>query len=233
MMDKTINLQIRNLSKSYKKNVVFRNTFFSAKHGDCIALVGGNGCGKSTFLGMICGIIQSDFGTISVKINDAIIYKKRLGEHVAYVPQNNFLLRELSGYDNLLFWYQCDKGKMENDLDNGFISKLGIKDYLDERIDKMSVGMQKRIALACALACRPEVLLLDEVNAPLDIICKIQIQEFLVEYARQGNIVIIATHDEGDVNICNRICYINNYTINEMEKTSLRDVFMKNHEEHV
>lgn len=233
MMDKTIHLQIDKLSKSYKKNVVFRNTSFSAKNGDCVALVGGNGCGKSTFLAMLCGMIQLDYGTITVEINDDIIPVKRLGEHVAYVPQNNFLLRELSGYDNLLFWYQCDKSKMEYDLHNGFIRSLGINEYLNKRIDKMSVGMQKRIALACALACRPEVLLLDEVNAPLDIMCKIHIQEFLAEYARQGNIVIMATHDEGDVNICNRICYINNQTINEVEKTSLRDVFMKNHEEHI
>lgn len=226
----TVNLQIDKLSKKYKKNQVFTDTSFSAAHGDCIALVGGNGCGKSTFLGMIAGNVQPDSGTIRVTIQDEILPSKKYGEHIAYVPQNNFFLRELSGYDNLLFWYQCDRERMEQDLKNGFIGKLGIQDYLDKRIDKMSVGMQKRIALACALASQPEILLLDEVNAPLDIICKIQIQEFLSDYAKQGNIVILATHDEGDFNICNRICYINNHTINEMEKTSLRDVFIKNNE---
>lgn len=227
-LSQTIQLHINEITKCYKKNIVYNNASFSANSGDCIALVGGNGCGKSTLLGMICGLIKPDSGKITVRLYENDIPAKKLCDYISYVPQDNFFLNELTGYDNLLFWYKCDKNALENDLASGFANDIGINDYLDKRIDKMSVGMKKRIALACALANKPKILLLDEVNAPLDIICKIKIQEYLVEYAKQGNIVIMATHDEGDVNICNRICYINNYQITESKETSLREVFTNN-----
>lgn len=216
----SISLDVREISKSFKKQTVLDKVSFSARGGDLIALVGENGCGKSTLLNILCGISKADGGTFDIEAGGRPVF-----EAVAYVPQSNCLIESLSARDNLLFWYQGDSERLKKDAENGFIRELGVDAYISKKISKMSGGMQKRVAIACALANRPEILLLDEVNASLDIVCKLQIQAFLKSYAESGNIVIMATHEEGDMDICSRVLYLNEHKITETERRPLREIF--------
>lgn len=220
-----LSLEISNLYKRYKKNVLFEDAALSVKGGDCIALVGENGCGKSTLLNMIAGIIKSDKGNITFNIDGNEVPLNKSWQYVSYVPQHNSLIDSLSAYDNLLFWYQGDKAKLDKDLKEGLIKELGINEYINKRVSRMSGGMQKRVSIACALANNPKILLLDEANASLDIVCKLQIQKMLQKYASLGNIVIHSTHEEGDIGVCNKIFYIAGGKITEVPVTSLKEIF--------
>lgn len=216
---------VKNISKKFNSKQVLDNICFNLCGGDIVSLVGGNGSGKSTLLNILVANDNSYDGEVEYIVDGKKLDKNTLCENIALVPQENYLIGELSAFDNLLFWYQGDKDRLNDDKNNGPISMLGVDEFIKLRVDKMSVGMQKRVALAAALAARPKFLFLDEVNAPLDILGKITIQNFLVDYVKEGNIVLMSTHDEGDIRISNRILFIKDKHIIETKASSLREIF--------
>lgn len=225
VMDSVISIEIHDLCKSYKKHLIFDNAELCIKGGDCVALVGENGCGKSTLMNILAGLLKKDSGDVRILLDNEDIPQSDWWKYVSYVPQTNCLIESLTAYDNLLFWYQGNSKKLKNDIENGFIKELGIDSYINRKISKLSGGMKKRVSVACALANNPRVLLLDEVNASLDIICKLQITKMLASYAAAGNIVITSTHEEGDLHDCNKIYYIDNHKMTEVPLTSLKEIF--------
>ena len=91
---------------------------------------------------------------------------------VAYVPQENPLVEELSVRDNLLLWYKGDRKKMEKDLADGPAAILGISQMLKKTAGQLSGGMKKRLSIACSLALGSRYLIMDEPGAALDLECR-------------------------------------------------------------
>lgn len=220
-----ISINVKEICKTFKNQSVLENISFQANAGELIGIVGGNGCGKSTLMNILAGVIKCDSGSVEYLFPDNPPPKKNSGQKVAYVPQENYLLKELSVYDNLLFWYQGDKQKLENDLAKDLATSLEINEYRNKKVGKLSLGMQKRVAFFCALASQPKILLLDEIGSPLDIVSRIKIQQYLTKYTHEGNIVIMITHDQGDANICNRILHIKEKKIVEEKTLLLTEIF--------
>lgn len=184
-------LKIKNICKKYKKNIVLNNVGFEVKSGDCIGLLGENGTGKSTLLSILAGITKPDAGEI--------IYSNE--SKIGYVPQENPLITDLSAKDNLSLWY----GKNIPSI----VEELGLTDCLDKKVTHLSGGMKKRLSIAIAMAENPNLLLLDEPSAALDLICKQTIRDYLYNFCQNGGAVIIATHDEMELDICNKLYVIN------------------------
>lgn len=196
---------VEGISKCYRKKQVLRNVTFQAGNGCCIGILGGNGAGKSTLLSILAGIQKPDSGTFLYNGSDM------LGDHafrssvVGYVPQGTPLIPELTAKDNLLLWY--DRRVMQKELDNGLLKLLGIGEFLNVPVRKMSGGMKKRLSVGCAVAGRPPVLLLDEPTAALDLVCKRDIIAYLETYKKAGGIIIMTTHDVSELSVCDA-CYI-------------------------
>lgn len=184
-------LKITNICKKYKKNIVLNNVGFEVKSGECIGLLGENGTGKSTLLSILAGIAKPDAGDV--------IYSN--GVKIGYVPQENPLITDLSARDNLSLWY----GKNIPSI----VEELGLTDCLDKKVSELSGGMKKRLSIAIAMADKPNLLLLDEPSAALDLICKQTIREYLYKFYKNGGAVIIATHDEMELDICTSLYVIN------------------------
>ena len=121
---------------------------------------------------------------------------------IGYVPQGTPLMEELTARDNLSLWY--DKKTMKAELQNGVLSMLGISEFLNTTVSKMSGGMKKRLSIGCAVAGRPPILLLDEPGAALDILCKKAIADYIAGYKRAGGAVILVTHDPMELELCDR-----------------------------
>lgn len=196
-------LQIDGVNKKYGKNVVLKNISIEAEKGKCIGLLGVNGSGKSTLLNILAGIISANSGTFSLDGVNLFKNKKIRSDSVAYVPQGISLIRELTAYDNLRMWYTKDE--IAYSLNNSVLGKLGISEFLKKPVSKMSGGMQKRLSIGCAVASNPSVLLLDEPSAALDLVCKNIIYEYIDEFRSKGGIVIIATHDLGELPLCDEL----------------------------
>ena len=196
-------MKIQHIHKHYGKKAVLKDISFSANKGRCIGILDGNGSGKSTLLSILAGVQKANGGDFIYDGINLFKHKKKMSDLVGYVPQNTPLLDELSAFDNLRLWY--DGKELRNQLDFGVLKKLGIPSFLNVAVCKMSGGMKKRLAIGCAVAHNPEVLLLDEPSAALDLICKESISNYLLDFKSKNGTIILATHDVQELNICDEL----------------------------
>lgn len=195
-----MHIEITHIAKKFKKKQVLKDICLSAESGTCIGILGANGSGKSTFLSILAGIQGCESGSFLCDGTDLIVNTKKRTELVGYVPQGTPLIEELSAKDNLLLWY--DKKSMEQELEAGVLSLLGIGDFLNVTVSKMSGGMKKRLSIGCAMAKKPPILLLDEPTAALDLSCKQSIAAYLHHYKQSGGLLLLTTHDVMELNLC-------------------------------
>ena len=204
-------MKIEHIQKKYKKNMILKDVSIDASAGQCIGLLGVNGSGKSTLLRILAGITEANGGAFLYE-NANLLKNHRLRERlVGYVPQSPPLLEELSAKDNLRLWYT--RAEMNQSLKSGVLGMLGISDFLKTPVYKMSGGMKKRLAIGCAVAHAPKILLLDEPSAALDLICKERIANYLREFKKNGGIILLATHDVQELPLCDALYILKNGTV--------------------
>lgn len=195
-----MDLEVKGIRKRYGKKVPLEDVTFSADRGSCIGILGQNGSGKSTLLSILAGIQRCDAGAALWQGQNLLTDSRLRARTVGYIPQGTPLFEELSAYDNLLLWYTKDE--MKRALDGGVLDMLGIGAFLRTPVHKMSGGMKKRLSIGCAVAKKPPVLLLDEPGAALDIPCREQIAAYLTACRQQGALLILTTHDAGELALC-------------------------------
>lgn len=200
-----MDLEISHVKKGFKNKPVLQDITFSAGKGDCVGILGGNGCGKTTLLSILAGVLKADEGSFCLEGKELFGRKNVCGETVGYVPQGTPLFEELSARDNLRLWY--DKKDLQKELADGVLALLGIGEFLDVQVRQMSGGMKKRLSIGCAVAGRQPVLLLDEPTAALDLVCKQKIWDYLADYRSRGGIVLLVTHDVQEIEWCSS-CYL-------------------------
>ena len=192
--------QIINITKSYKKKMILDRVSLPVAAGTCTGILGSNGCGKSTLLSILGGTLKCDEGNFLYQGQDLLSDRKKHRQLVGYVPQEPPLLAELTAADNLRLWYE--KKDMEAALYDGVLAMLGIDGFLKVPVTKMSGGMKKRLAIGCAVAGGPKILLLDEPSAALDLPCRERILNYIKEFKRGGGAVLLATHDVQERSLC-------------------------------
>ena len=204
--EKSMQIEIKNVSKSYGKKQVLKDISFSAEGGRCIGILGANGCGKSTFLSILAGVLERDGGQFLFNGVDLFANRKKRSALVGYVPQGTPLIEELTAWDNLLLWY--DRDSLKKELENGVLKMLGVDQFLKTTVSKMSGGMKKRLSIGCAMAKQPPILLLDEPTAALDLACKQNIAQYLTQYKNAGGLLFLTTHDSLELSLCDEIYII-------------------------
>ncbi len=196
-------MKINGIKKSFGNKNVLKDISLEIKNGECIGLLGGNGSGKSTLLNILSGVLKADGGTFEYEGADLLKDAKKRSDIIGYVPQNVPLFDELTAFDNLKLWY--DINDLNRSLKLGVLAMLGIDAFINIPVKKMSGGMKKRLSIGCSMAHNPPVLLLDEASAALDIVCKERISNYIKEYKNNGGIVILATHDMQELEVCDRL----------------------------
>lgn len=208
------NFKVNHIAKSFQRGrkKILTDISFEAQSGECIGILGANGCGKSTLLSILAGIQPPDSGTIKLNDKDLINTKNRktISDAIGYVPQECPLMEELTAFDNLKLWYCNSPLSLEKELSEGFLGMLGIPDFLKVSVKHMSGGMKKRLSIGCAIAKDPHILLLDEPGAALDLICKERIEVYLKNYKSHGNIILLATHEEREIELCDKLFILKN-----------------------
>lgn len=206
-------IDVKQITKSYGKKEVLKDISFSAAGGQCIGILGANGSGKSTLLSILAGVQERDSGAFLFDGEDLFQNRKKRSTLVGYVPQGTPLIEELTAWDNLLLWYSKDELKQE--LKNGVLKLLGVDGFLKLPVRKMSGGMKKRLSIGCAMAKKPPVLLLDEPTAALDLACKQEIGNYLEKYKQAGGLLLLTTHDALELSLCDRIYIIKDGVLQE------------------
>lgn len=198
-------MEIKEIKKAYGKKTILNGASLSVGKGCCVGILGGNGSGKSTLFSVLAGVQSKDSGSFYWENSDLLKEHSLRNKVVGYVPQGNPLIEELTAWDNLRLWYTREE--LHRELKEGVLAMLGIPDFIKLPVCKMSGGMKKRVSIGCAVANHPEILLLDEPSAALDLICKVRIGNYLKEFTGRGGIVLLATHDIHELEQCDA-CYI-------------------------
>lgn len=211
---------------SYGRHKILENVDIDLGPGECVGIVGANGCGKTTLLSILAGARKGKSG--SILIDERSTFK----DHpVAYVPQENPLVEELSVKDNLLLWYKGDRKKLEKDLSDGPVAVLGIPQMLKKTAGQLSGGMKKRLSIACSLAWGSRYLIMDEPGAALDLECKEIIRRYLRDYVSQGGAVLLTSHEMEELAACSKMYVLSQGHLKEIPLGLTAEELIKNFHE--
>lgn len=213
MNDFSTLIRAEHISKKYGHKEILSDISFCIARGECIGILGKNGCGKSTLLNILSGTLSPSSGKFFYQEQNLLQYPKLFSHYIGYVPQENPLMENLSVFDNLRFWYAGTGKNLKEELKQGILEKFGFYHYLKYPVSKLSGGMKRRLSIACALAKNPPVLLLDEPGASLDFSCKEDIKNYLSFYLSCGGTILLTSHEEGEIKLCNRTFLLTEGTI--------------------
>jgi len=222
-------LKIENLKKSYAGGLqALKGIDLTVEEGDFFALLGPNGAGKSTTIGIISSLVTKTSGSVEILGIDIdenhSLAKKRLGVVGQEVNFNQFekvgdIIRNQAGYYGLSF-----QEARENTM--YYMKKLDIWDKRNEQARKLSGGMKRRVMVAKALVNKPDLLILDEPTAGVDIELRRSLWDFLTEINNSGTSIILTTHylEEAE-RLCRNIAIIDSGEI--VENTSMQELLTR------
>ena len=231
-------LKIAQLSKSFSKkslNFFFKNNkkisiledvSFDAFEGDIIAILGPNGCGKTTLLKMIAGILISDSGFVADENGNKLNNSK-----IAMVNSNDrSLFWRLSVRENLRFFCELSNKNSSKKIIE-ILESLKLSNKIDTPFMFLSYGERKKVSIARALLKDSKILLLDEITNSLDISAKKLVTESIKSLMKEGKIklILFATHSLDEViSLSNRLLFIDKnkilYDLKVNDKTTLEDI---------
>ena len=226
-------LEIKNLSKTYSNDVrALRGIDLSVERGDFFALLGPNGAGKSTTIGILFSLINKSGGTIEVcgiDIDENFSEAKRL---IGIVPQE-FNFNVFEKVRNIVVtqggYYGLPRAIAEERADK-YLKKLGLWDKRNDIGRELSGGMKRRLMLARALVHEPELLVLDEPTAGVDIEMRREMWNFLRDLNENDTTIILTTHylEEAEM-LCRNIAIIDQGAI--VHHSSMKDLLRQLHTE--
>ncbi len=201
-------LQIENLSKSYKEIKAVNNLKLEVKEKMIFGLLGPNGSGKTTTLGMLLGVVRQDKGSFSWFGNGSKDgNRKRIG---SLLETPNFY-PYLTAYQNLKIVAKIKGIQNVSDQITESLRKVDLLDRKDSKFKTFSLGMKQRLAIGAVLLGDPEVLVLDEPTNGLDPQGIAEIRELIIQIGNQGKTILIASHILDEIEkICTHCAILKN-----------------------
>ena len=198
-------IQIKNLTKIFKNNFAVNKINFHIEKNKTVGLLGPNGCGKTTSIGMILGLIEPSEGEIIINNKNLKSFKRH-----DILAQMNFaspyieLPKKLTVKQNLEIYGRLYGVKNLNNRINEISEDLDIKNFFKKKTGELSSGQKNRVSLAKSLINKPEILLLDEPTASLDPDIGDFIRSYIQEYRSKNQVtILLASHNMHEVE---RLC---------------------------
>ena len=203
-MNKAI-IEINNLSKKFNNIVAVKNINFKINKGKIIGLLGPNGCGKSTTIGMLLGLIKPSSGTVIINGQNIENNRTNILEKMNFISPYIELPKKLTVEENLKVYGRLYGVKNLKNKVFDLMEKLNLTEFRTRKTGELSSGQKNRVSLAKALINNPEILLLDEPTASLDPDVGDYIRSFIEDYAsNNGATILLASHNMNEVE---RLCY--------------------------
>ena len=208
-------IEVINLSKSYKSKQAVNNINFKINENEIVGLLGPNGCGKTTTIGMILGLLKPTSGQVLINGIDIEKNKISLLHKMNFISPYIELPKKLTVKQNLTVYAKLYNINNLNDRIDYLSNKLRLNNLLDKITGELSSGQKNRASLAKALINEPTVLLLDEPTASLDPETGDFIRTFLENYKKEKKIaVLLASHNMDEVKrLCGSVLMMNDGNI--------------------
>ena len=234
-------IEIKNLNKEYNNILAVKNINFTINKGSIVGLLGPNGCGKTTTIGMMLGLIKPTSGTVF--INGLNIEKEnnrtKILEKVNFISPYVELPKKLTVEENLKVYGKLYGVNNLQDKISDLMKQLNLFELKKRKTGELSSGQKNRVSLAKALINEPEILFLDEPTASLDPDVGDYIRTYLENFAsKKDTTILLASHNMNEVErLCNEVMMMKNgkiidkgtcsSLINKHGRKNLEETFLK------
>ncbi len=236
-----IAIEIKNLNKKYDEVSAVKDLNFKINKGSIIGLLGPNGCGKTTTIGMILGLIKPTLGNVFIneKNIDNENNRTNILEKINFISPYVELPKKLTVEENLKVYGKLYGVNNLQEKIYNLMKELNLLDFKRRKTGELSSGQKNRVSLAKALINEPEVLLLDEPTASLDPDVGDYIREYIENFASKKNTtILLASHNMNEVErLCHEVMMMKNgeiidrdtckNLINKHGRKNLEEVFLK------
>ena len=200
-------IETSRLTRDFKTVRAVNELTLSLTSGELFGLVGPDGAGKTTTLRLLAGLLDITEGEATILGFDLKSKAEDIKPHVGYMAQQFSLYGELSVTENLQFFAELFdvSTKDQRERTERLLSFAGLTEFKNRRAANLSGGMQKKLALACTLIHRPEILLLDEPTTGVDPVSRREFWNILTELHLQGTTIIVSTPYMDEADRCSRV----------------------------
>lgn len=195
-MSEKVAIEFDNLTKNFENTRAVKSVNLEIKEGEVFGLLGPNGAGKTTLVNMLVGLVEPTEGTASVFGNDIKKDYQEVHKKIGLAPTENNFDREFSVRENLEHhagYFGSNRAKRKEKTKK-YLKKFDLWDKKNEKPYFLSSGMRKKLLIARAMITDPEILILDEPTAALDVETRWMIHETIKQLAEEGLTIILTTH---------------------------------------
>lgn len=204
-------LEVKNLTKKFTDFIAVDNISLSITEGEIFGFLGANGAGKSTTINMIAGLLRSNEGEINI-LGKNIAKNSRFAKmNIGIVPQDLAIYEDLTAYENVRFFAGLYglRGAELTDRVNEALEFVGLSDKQRDYPKNFSGGMKRRLNIACSIAHRPKLIIMDEPTVGIDPQSRNYILQSIRKLNQMGCTIIYTSHYMEEVEeICSRIAII-------------------------
>lgn len=210
-------IEVKNISKSYKKTSALQNISLEVQQGELFGLIGPDGAGKTTLMRILMTLLLPDSGEAIINGLNVVTDFKKIRHIVGYMPGRFSLYQDLSVEENLSFFATVFGTTVKANYDLIRDIYYQIEPFKKRRAGKLSGGMKQKLALSCALIHSPKILVLDEPTTGVDAVSRKEFWEMLKKLQRKGITILVSTPYMDEANLCDRVALIQNGNILDVD----------------